>query len=378
MRDLRLTKMAQVITHYSLAVKPGNLVWMMGELGGLPLIEALYEELIKAGAHVTTSFMPWGWDEIFFKFASDEQLRHTCPFNLHKASLCDKRIRVIGPSNTRELSNVDSQKQTFVSQSNQPILSKVFSRSASGELDWVVTLCPTASGAQEANMGIHQYEDFVFSAAHLDEHDPVAFMMASEKQQQKVIDCLEKKKELHFSTPLGTDLYVSIEGMKWRNSCGKRNYPDGEVFTGPNLKAANGGVNGVVHYSFPAIWQNKVVEGIKLTFEKGKVVEATATRNETFLKAMLEQDEGASRLGEIAIGTNFKIREFTQNILFDEKIGGTFHAAVGMGYPETGNTNQSALHWDMICDLHDGGIIEADSELISKDGKFVFPGWPGN
>ena len=377
MRDPRLTKMAKVVTHYSLNVKPGNTVWMMGELGALPLMEALYEELIIAGAHVTTTFNPGGWEEIFFKHASEEQLKTTCPFNLHKASLCDKRIRIIGPSNTRGLSHIDPHKQALVTKAQQPILSKVFSRAASGELDWMVTLCPTAAGAQEANMGTHQYEDFVFRAAHIDEEDPVAYMQETEKQQQKIIDFVEKKKMLHFKTSLGTDLYVNIEGMKWRNSCGKRNYPDGEVFTGPNLHAKDGGVNGVVYYSFPAIWQNKVVEGIKLTFEKGKVVEAKARRNEAFLKAMVEQDEGASRLGEIAIGTNYKIREFTQNILFDEKIGGTFHAALGMGYPETGNTNQSALHCDMICDLHEGGTIEADGEIFSKDGKFLFAGWPG-
>jgi aminopeptidase len=378
MKDPRLTKMAQVITHYSLQVKPGHLVWMMGETGGMPLMEALYEELIKAGAHVSTTFLPGGWDEIFFKNASEDQLKHTCPFNLHKATLCDKRIRVIGPTNTRGLSQVEPQKQALATKSNQPILSKVLNRSAVGELDWVVTLCPTAAGAQEANMGIHHYEDFVFSAAHIDEEDPVRYMQESERKQQKIIDFIEKKKQLCFKTPLGTELYVNIEGMKWRNSCGRRNYPDGEVFTGPNLKAADGGVNGVVYYSFPAVWQNKVVEGIRLTFEKGKVVEAKASRNETFLRAMLSQDEGASRLGEIAIGTNYKIREFTQNILFDEKIGGTFHAALGMGYPETGNTNQSALHWDMICDLQEGGTIEVDGELISKNGKFIFPDWPGN
>jgi aminopeptidase len=377
MRDPRLTKMAQVIVHYSLNVQPNNLVWMAGEIGGLPLMEALYEQLIKAKAQVKTTLIPAGWDEIFFKHATHEQLTATCPFTLHEASLCDKRIRVIGPTNTRGLSHVEPQKQALALKANQPILSKVLSRSAAGELDWVVTLCPTAAGAQEGNMGIGEYEDFVFRAAHLDEEEPVAYLKQIEEQQQRVIDFLEKKKELHFRTPFGTDLYVNIEGMKWRNSSGKRNYPDGEVFTGPNLKAADGGVNGVVHYTFPAIWQNQVVEGVELTFEKGRVVQATARRNENFLKAMLSQDEGASRLGEIAIGTNYKIQTFTQNILFDEKIGGTFHAALGMGYPETGNTNQSALHWDMICDLREGGTIEADGEMISKEGKFLFPGWPG-
>jgi aminopeptidase len=376
MRDPRLTKMAQVIVHYSLEVKPKNLVLLTGEIGGLPLLEAIYEEVIIAGGHVKTNTAAAGWDEIFFRHASDQQLQHTCPFALNEVTLCDKRVRVIGPTNTRGLSHVPSHKQALLSKANQPILSKMLNRSAVNELDWVVTLCPTPAGAQEGNMGIREYEDFVFMAAHLDEKDPVLFLQQLEKQQQKIIDLLKNKEELHFYTPEGTDLRVNIGGMTWRNSCGKRNYPDGEVFTGPNLNARDGGVNGVVHYTYPAIWQNTVVEGVKLTFEKGKVVDAQASRNLSFLKAMLQQDEGASRLGEIAIGTNYKIKTFTQNILFDEKIGGTFHAALGMGYPETGNTNQSALHWDMICDLREGGTIAADGEVISKNGKFLFSDWP--
>ncbi len=378
MRDPRLNKMSEVVVHYSLSVKPGDQVWMTGELEGLPLLEALYEQLIIAGAHVKTTILPSGWDEIFFKHASDNQLARTCPFTLHEADMCDKRIRVIAPSNTRSLSHIDSRKQALASKANQPILSKVLTRSAADELDWIVTLCPTPGGAQEANMGTHEYADFVFAAGHLDEEDPVARLRMIEAQQQKMVAFVESKKELHFQTPQGTDLRVNIEGMKWINSSGKRNYPDGEIFTGPNLDAADGGVNGVVKYTFPAIWQNTVVEEIQLTFEKGVVVDAKAKRNEPFLKAMIGQDEGAGRLGEIAIGTNYKIKDFTQNILFDEKIGGTFHAALGMGYPETGNTNESALHWDMICDLREGGTISVDGEVISKDGKFLFPDWPGH
>ena len=377
MRDPRLTKMAQVMALYSLNVKPGDQIWMTGEIAALPLMEALYEQLIIAGGNVKTTVIPAGWDEIFFQHAKEEQLQRTCPFTLYEATHCDKRIRVIGPTNTRGLSHVDSKKQALVSRSNQPILSQVLTRSAANALDWVVTLCPTPAGAQEANMGIREYEDFVFSAAHLDEEDPVAHMREVEACQQKMIDFMQGKKELHFHTPHGTDLRVNIEGMVWRNSCGKRNYPDGEIFTGPNLNASDGGVNGVVHYTFPAIWQNTVVEGVELTFEKGRVVHARARRNEPFLKTILSQDEGASRLGEIAIGTNYKIKTFTQNILFDEKIGGTFHAALGMGYPETGNTNKSALHWDMICDLREGGTITVDGTVISQDGVFAFPGWPG-
>lgn len=376
MRDFRLDKMAQIIVNYSLEVKSGDLVWMMGEWNGLPLMEALYEQLICAGAHVTTSFHPPAWDEIFYKHASNEQLKHTSPFYLQKAKMIDKRIRVIAPVNTRGLTNVDSNKQKLVSQGNHPILSTVLQRSAIGELDWVVTLCPTAAGAQEAEMGIKEYEDFVFASCHLDKSDPVAFWQEAERKQEKIIDFMRGKKELHFKTNEGTDLRVNISDMTWRNSCGKRNFPDGEVFTGPNLNAADGGVNGVIRFNFPAIWQNTEVDGIELIFEKGRVVSAKAQKNEAFLKAIIYQDEGASKLGEIAIGTNYGIKKYTKNILFDEKIGGTFHAALGMGYPETGNTNQSALHWDMICDLHNGGTIAVDGQIISKNGTFVFPDWP--
>ncbi|MCH9626593.1 MAG: Aminopeptidase 2 [Chlamydiales bacterium] len=376
MRDPRLTKMAQVIVNYSLNVKSDDKVVLSGELGGLALMEAIYEQLVIAGAHIKTTFLPCEWEEIFFRHASINQLQYACPFALNEVSLCDKRIRVIGPTNTRNLSHVDAQKQALVSKARQPILSQVLARSAAEELDWLVTLCPTEAGAQEGNMGILDYADFVFKAAHLDEDDPAAFMQLIEERQQKIIDYMKGKKELHFQTAAGTDLRVNIEGMVWKNSCGKRNYPDGEVFTGPNLNSADGGVNGVVRFTFPAIWQNTVVEGVELTFERGSVVEAKASRNESFLKAMIEQDAGARKLGEIAIGTNYKIRDFTQNILFDEKIGGTFHAALGMGYPDTGNTNVSALHWDMICDLREGGTISVDGEVISRDGKFTFPNWP--
>jgi aminopeptidase len=199
-----------------------------------------------------------------------------------------------------------------------------------------------------------------------------------------VCDYLQGKKELRFRagdlSGGGTDLTVNVEGMTWINCCGKENFPDGEVFTGPNLDAPDGGVNGVVRYSFPAVHNGREVHDIELTFEKGRVVDAKASKGLDFLTAMLDQDDRARYLGEIAIGTNYQIQRYTKNTLFDEKIGGTFHAAVGSGYPETGNTNSSGLHWDMVCDLREpagGGTIEADGEVFSRDGRFVFDGWPG-
>lgn len=277
-----LEKMAQVLVHYSLAVQPGQLVLLTGDLEGMPLYDALYHQLILAGAHVTTQFISSRWEEIFYRYASQEQLSHLNPFVKEMTEKVHHRIRVIAPSNTRALSQVDPAKQALVSRARAPLLAKTLERSAKGELNWVVTLCPTQALAQEANMGWEDYAEFVFQAAFVTESDPIAELKALEAQQNKMIAFLESKKELHFKTPQGTDLRVSIDGMRWRNSCGRRNFPDGEVFTGPNLAAKDGGVNGVVRYTYPAILQNTVVEDVELVFEKGVVVKTTAKRNEKF------------------------------------------------------------------------------------------------
>ena len=245
-------------------------------------------------------------------------------------------------------------------------------------LKWVGTQFPTQASAQDAERSLREYEDFVFKAGYLDHDDPAAKWNEIREKQQRVADYLNGKSLIHFQTPEGTDLKVNVDGMTWINCAGESNFPDGEVFTGPNLKHADGGVNGVVKYSFPAVHNGREVHDIELTFEGGRVVGAKASKGLAFLEVMLDQDEGARNLGEIAVGTNYQITEYTKNTLFDEKIGGTFHAAVGAGYPETGNDNQSGLHWDMVCDLRTGGTITVDGEVISRDGKFVFDGWPGN
>jgi aminopeptidase len=246
-----------------------------------------------------------------------------------------------------------------------------------GKLRWCGTLYPTPASAQDAEMSLDEYEDFVFAAGHLDKDDPVAEWNRISASQQLVVDYLNGKKIVQFQAANGTNLTVNVEGMRWINCCGRENFPDGEVFTGPNLQAADGGVNGYIKYHFPAVHRGREVHDIELWFEKGKVVNARASKNEEFLVQMLDQDAGARFLGEIAIGTNYSIQQYTKNTLFDEKIGGTFHAAVGAGYPESGNSNESGLHWDMVCDLRRGGSITVDGEVISRDGKFVFPGWPG-
>ena len=377
MRDSRLDKLAKVIVDYSASVKPGQIVRLSGEPIALPLLEALYERLIQVGAHVVPRLAPDSFQQMFFKHANDEQLTHISEIAKHEVETIDASISLWAETNTKALSGADPARQAAASSARKPISKTFLSRAAEGKLKWCGTLYPTQASAQDAEMSLADYEDFVFQAGHLDKEDPVAEWQQIEKRQQKVVDYLNGKKKVHFQAANGTDLHVTVDGMTWINCCGRENFPDGEVFTGPNLEAADGGVNGVVRYSFPAVHHGREVHDIELTFEKGRVVDARASKNQDFLIQMLDQDEGARSLGEIAIGTNYNITRYTKNTLFDEKIGGTFHAAVGAGYPESGNSNESGLHWDMVCDLRTGGTITVDGEVISRDGKFVFDGWPG-
>ena len=378
MRDQRLDKLARVLVTYSTQIKPGQLVRLSGDPVAMPLLEALYEATLRAGAHPYLRCTPDSLEFLRLELGSDEQLEYISPVAKHEVETIDTSISLWAETNTRSLSRADPRKQSLASAARKPIFKTFMARAAKKELRWCGTLFPTAASAQDAEMSLRQYEDFVFDAGHLDKPDPVAEWQRIEACQQRVVDYLQGTKELRFQTPVGTDLTVNVEGMTWVNCCGHENFPDGEVFTGPNLDAPDGGVNGVVHYSFPAVHHGREVEDIVLTFEKGRVVDAKASKNQVYLIQMLDQDEGARSLGEIALGTNYNVRQYTKNTLFDEKIGGTFHAAVGAGYPETGNSNESGLHWDMVCELRTGGTISADGEVFSEDGKFLADGWPGN
>jgi len=391
MHDPRLDKLAQVLVHYSIQAKPGQIVRVSGPPIASPAITAVYAELLRAGAHPVVRCAPDDLQELFYELASDEQLSFTSPLLEHEVETIDASIGFWAETNTKALSNIDATKQAKASAARRPVMDRFMQRYADKELKWVGTMYPTQASAQDAEMSLRQYADFVFAAGHLDKPDPAAEWARIREQQQKLADYLAGKKIIRFQSPNGTDLTVNVEGMTWVNCHGDCNFPDGEVFTGPNLQADDGGVNGVVNYSFPAVHNGHEAHNISLTFEKGRVTQATADKGEKFLLQMLDQDEGARNLGEIAIGTNYAIQQYTKNTLFDEKIGGTFHAAVGAGYPETGNANSSGLHWDMVCDLRSaenggvhgnlqgggGGTITVDGEVISKDGRFVFEGWPG-
>jgi aminopeptidase len=233
-------------------------------------------------------------------------------------------------------------------------------------MDWTLTLYPTDAYAQDADMSTTDYAEFVLNACKLNRPDPVAAWMELAAEQQRLIDWLADKDEIHLTGP-GTDLTLSTKGRHWINADGRKNFPDGEIFTGP----VETSVDGHVQFSYPVVHAGREIVDIRLAFENGRVTDATAAKGEEYLVKTLDTDEGARVLGEFAFGTNYDIQRFTKNILFDEKIGGTVHMAVGAGYPESGSTNESAVHWDMICDLRDGGEVTVDGQPFMRDGQIL-------
>jgi aminopeptidase len=366
MADPRVEKLAQVLVQYSLELQPGRLVRIQGPVAAAELVRAVYREAIQAGAHVVTRVTLDGLDEIFLKQASEEQLRYVSPLALHEVEQIDASLTIWADSNTKALSGVDPKRAALVQQTRQPIMRRFMERAAAGDLNWCGTLFPTQAHAQDAEMSLTEYEDFVYGAGLLDETDPVAAWRAVSARQQRFVELLGSKRELHIRGP-ETDLRLSVAGRTWLNADGQKNFPDGEVFTGPVEDSASGHIT----FSYPAVYMGREVEGVRLEFAGGQVVRATARKGEDLLTALLDTDAGARYLGEFAFGTNEGIQRFTRNILFDEKIGGTIHLAVGASYPDTGGKNQSGLHWDMICDLRQGGEVFADGELIYRDGQFA-------
>jgi aminopeptidase len=339
---------------------------VQGDTLAEPLIKAVYAKVLQAGGLPMTLLSLPGMDELFFQHASEDQIKHVPePLKLIMETY-DVRITIRAVANTKELSGVDPAKMVLRSQATKGLMKTFMERSAAAELRWVLTIFPTDAYAQDADMSLGDYEDFVYGACMPALDDPVGYWQRFSAWQQKVVDWLVGKERVYVKGP-GTDLRLSIAGRVFVNSDGTKNMPSGEVYTGP----VEDSVEGHVHFSYPAIYQGREVTGVRLWFEKGRVVRAAADKNEEFLLQALDTDEGARYVGEFAIGTNEGITRFTRQILFDEKISGSFHLALGAGYPETGSKNESAIHWDMICDLRDGGEIWVDDELLYKNGAFV-------
>jgi len=369
MTDHRISKLAQTLVNYSVKVKPGDSVFIRGYLfsfEAMPLFREVYREVLRAGGHPhVTMIGEESLRYIFFSEASDAQLDYVDPILEYRAKNFDCDIVIAGGSNTRFLSQIAPERQRKFVQAYKEVTKIWLERSARGDLRWVGTSYPTSGGAQDAEMSTEEFENFVFQATYADSENPVQEWQKVHTEQQHLVDYLQGKSHVTVKGP-DVDLTLSIKDRSFINCDGTLNMPDGEIFTGP----VEDTVNGWVRFTYPAIESGREVEGIELHFEDGKVVKATAKKNEGFLQTMLKTDAGASYVGEFAFGTNKNIQRFIKDILFDEKIGGTIHMALGAGYPETGSKNESAIHWDMICDMRNGGQVFVDDELFYESGEF--------
>lgn len=366
MADQRLQRLAQVLVRYSLEIKKGDRLAIQTGSIAAPLVQEVVREAVRAGAFPETFVSLPGVQEIVLKEGSDEQLRYIPPSARMVIEEYETMLQLFSQENTKAMSGIDPARLALSQEAFRELGKTYMQRSADGSLRWCIAMFPTNAYAQDADMSLSDFEDFAYRACFLDDEDPVARWQELSRQQERMVQWLKGKRSVHL---LGqdTDLTLSIAGRTFINADGRRNFPDGEFFTSPVEDSANG----VIRFSFPASYGGRSVEDVRLRFENGVVVEATAAQGQDYLDKMLGMDEGARRLGEFAFGNNRNVDRCTKNILFDEKMGGTVHLALGAGFPDTGGVNQSALHWDMVCDLRNGGEVYVDNELFSKDGAFV-------
>jgi aminopeptidase len=366
MTDPRVARMANVLVHHSLGLRPDDLVVINGSTLAADLIRETYRLALHAGANPVVQTQLPGLAEILLPEGSDEQLASISPVEQILNERVDAELRIIAEENTKALSGVSGDRIRQFASARQSLRQNRMKRAAEGDLRWSLTLFPTQAHAQDAQMSLHDYQEFVFDACYLNDSDPVARWRALSDRQARMIDWLRPRRSVHVLGP-DTDLQFSIEGRIWNNSDGKRNFPSGEVFTGP----VENSVEGHIRFTFPAMIQGHEVAGIYLKFEAGSVVDASADRNEAFFLTLLDTDDGARRAGEFAFGTNEGIQQFTGNTLFDEKIGGTIHLALGAGYPDTGSANTSAIHQDLVCDIRQEGEVRVDGEVFLKGGRYL-------
>ncbi len=366
MADIRLQRMAKVLVHYSLGIKKGDRLAIQSGPIATPLIHEVVRETLRVGGYPETFINLPGIQEIVFKEGSDEQItRVPAPLRMVIEEY-ETQLQIFSQENTKAMSGIDPARMMMAQRAQKELGTTYMKRSAEGSLRWAITMFPTNAYAQDADMSLNDFEEFVYRACFLNDEDPVARWQELSAQQERMVQWLKGKHTVHIQGQ-DTDLTLSIAGRNFINADGTKNFPDGEFFTSPVEDSANG----VIRYSFPASFGGRSVEDVRLRFENGVVVEATAAQGQDYLEKMLSTDEGARRLGEFAFGNNRNVDRCTKNILFDEKMGGTVHLALGHGFPDVGGVNESAIHWDMVCDLRRGSEIRVDDELFAKDGKFV-------
>jgi aminopeptidase len=364
--DPRVERLAQLIVAYSLELRERQIFRIDAPDVASPLGLALYRAALGAGAYPYANVSVDGLLEILLEHGSEEQLTYVSPVQWHEIDTIDALATIWSETNTKSLSRVEPTRHARFLSAQRELANRRWERISAGEMRWCGTLFPTHAHAQDAEMSLRRYEDFVYSACHVDEDDPAAHWHLVAASLGARAEELESVRELRIVGP-DTDLRVGIDGRKWMAADGRYNMPDGEVFTSPTETETEG----EIRYTFPAIYHGREVEDVRLRFEGGSVVAAEAARGGDYLNSLLDMDKGARVLGEVAFGLNYEIDRFTRNILFDEKIGGTMHLALGSAFPQAGGVNTSGLHWDMICDLREDGEVYADGDLIWKAGRFL-------
>ena len=360
-------KLAKIVVEYSLEIKKGHTVFILGPAFAKDLFQALNKEIIQVGAHPMIVPGIEGIKETFFKLASEEQLVYVTKIEELLFKEFDRLIEIRADYNTHKFSNVDPKKfALFAGTPKRKELREIQEkRTISGELKWLVIPYPCNALAQDANMDLFSYSEFVNKSLFLDKENPIAEWRKMQKEQDLLIEYLNKVEEIQV-IGTDTDLSISVKGRKWINCCGLENLPDGEVFTGP----IEDSTNGHIRFSFPGIYSRQEIQDIYLEFKDGKVVKATAEKGEELLQEILKI-ENADFIGEFAIGTNYGITKFTKNMLFDEKLGGTLHCALGHGFEKSGSKSRSSIHWDILKDMKEpGSKIIADGNVIYEEGKW--------
>jgi aminopeptidase len=367
MTDPRVTKLAELLIDYSLQLRPGQLVRIDGGTVAAPLVTEIYRHALRAGANPRTRIEVEGLDVIAVNEASDEQLSFVSEIERFEVENLDAIVTIWSERNTRSLTQADPQRVSRRIASRRKLTNRFWERIDAGKAHWVGTRFPSDAHAQDAEMSLAEYEDFVYGACHVRaDEDPVAHWRAVSAELNARARALDTVRELRIVGP-DTDLRLGVDGRNWLAADGKLNMPDGEIFTSP----VETETEGEIRFSFPAIFGGRGVEDVRLRFAGGRVVHAEATTGDDYLQSLLDMDEGSRILGEVAFGLNYEIDRFTRDILFDEKIGGTLHLALGSSFKKLGGRNDSGLHWDMICDLRAEGEVYADGELVWKAGRFL-------
>lgn len=360
-------KYADLLANYCLEIRPGDKVFVSTTLLAEPLVRAFYQAALEAGAAtVETDLAFREREQLLMQYASDIALRTPPLLSSTAMEHFDCYLSIMAPYNLRTDQSPAPQRKMIRQDALAPQYKRYFERTADRRLKRTLCQWPTDVVAHEAGMSLSEYEHFVFSACKLYENDPKAAWIQQRMQQQAIADHLNASKHIRYVNDHGTDLQFSCEGRTWINSDGQTNMPSGEVYTSP----VEDSVQGVIHYTYPCIYQGHEVEGVTLWVRDGFIERWEAVRGKDFLDQIFETP-GARRFGEAAVGTNYGITRMTKNILFDEKIGGTVHLAVGQSYLQTGGKNESSVHWDMITDMTRGGAIYADGVRIYENGQFV-------